>query len=155
MLRPYHWLFASHIAGKLLKAKDVPPLPIFQCLEQGAGDEQTIHRPLRVYVSVNIVRADDEVEALDAQRNVINLIEANGGVRSDKRGTADVLVLNLETNAGKKYASEKKDFQKVVERGWVERKLGLTQTGEEETQQEEDELDSFGEDAPVGYKRKP
>jgi len=152
MLRPYHWLFASYIAGNLLKSKDVPPVPVLQHVERGC------HRPLRVYVSLNVVKADSEATAQEAQTNVINLIEANGGVRSDKRGTADVLLLNLETEAGRRYESERKEGQVVVERSWLERKLGLKPTEaveEEEPREGEDELDSFGEDEPVGYKRKP
>lgn len=121
-LRGYHWLLASLGAGRLLRAAEVPrsPVPALQVRERESGDgEARARRPARVYVSINVERRETE-SASDAHAAVVRALEAHGAVESPRRDTADVLVLNLETNAGRTYAAEKREGQRVVEREWVD-----------------------------------
>ncbi len=94
---------------------------------------------MRIYVSINVLRDDEEEDAFTAKGNIISMIECNGGISSEKRVTADVLVVNLATSAGSKIKAEMKKGQFAVEREWVEERLGMKK-------RTEDDRDSFADE---------
>ena len=92
--------------------------PIFTHPDRSAGNQ-----PLRIWVSVNIHRKG-ELDAHDAQKSVIKTVEQAGGVTVDKRALADVLVVDFTSKFYQTVLAEHKkhnrDFQRFVERDWVE-----------------------------------
>jgi hypothetical protein len=137
----------------LIKSSTLPNEPIFAIDEIVNGI--ITKKPMKVYVSLNILKNDDE-DALTAKSKVISQIECNGGIVFQTRRTVDVLILNLETEIGKQLkleAQERKMGQKVVEREWVDEKLGTQAQEEKSTGEEEEDKDSFAGDVVMERSR--
>jgi hypothetical protein len=156
---PYHWLSTCLLRQTRVALSDLAvPVPIFV-----HPDRSKDHAPLKVWVSINIHRAQGEVPQ-EAQAKVTALFEERGALALPKRAHADVLVVDKESKFYATVIKEMKengrDWQKVVQRDWVEDcvntgKLGwaiargpiVTAKAEEQDAEKEQEYDSF-EDEP-------
>ncbi|RXK39654.1 hypothetical protein M231_03008 [Tremella mesenterica] len=81
--------------------------------------------PLKVWVSVNLARMVNEMHGLEAQATVRKLLEYGGALSVDKRSSADVLVVDRDSNFFRTQIMPERErngrfWQKVVERDWVE-----------------------------------
>jgi hypothetical protein len=154
---PYHWLSTCLLRQTRVDMSDLAvAVPVFV-----HPDRSKDHAPLKVWVSINIHRAQGEVPQ-EAQARVISLVEERGALALPKRAHSDVLVVDKETKFYATVIKEMKehgrDWQKVVQRDWVEDcvnsgKLGWVMapgpivTAKAEEQDGEKENDSF-EDEP-------
>ncbi|KAJ9125539.1 hypothetical protein QFC22_000500 [Naganishia vaughanmartiniae] len=113
--RPYHWIYACHHAGDIVPKDELPSYPVFTKWDH-------VHQrpvPLLVYVTVNLPRHGDE-DVNGALCAVEAMLETNGGFRSATRSHADVLLLNLNTAAGRKFQAEAKPDQVIWSRDQFE-----------------------------------
>jgi hypothetical protein len=116
---PYHWLSTCLLRQTRVALPDLAvPVPIFV-----HPDRSKDHAPLKVWVSINIHRAQGEVPQ-EAQATVTRLFEERGALALPKRAHADVLVVDKESKFYATVIKETKehgrDWQKVVQRDWVE-----------------------------------
>lgn len=162
----YHWL--TQVASTHTRLDPSlpldPPTPIF-CHPSPHEDR----RPLRVWVSVNVLRQAGEERAEEAQRAVHEKLALGGGIIVSKRKLADLLVIDPETQFYQNILDERKKNgrtdQRLAERDWVEdcysnRKLvWATTMGDEKVKRksigkgkgkdedkDDDGADSFAED---------
>lgn len=118
-LRPYTWIYESmwhYPEPRILQSGEIRQQP---CLQQWDNEVNRL-RPVKVYVSLNLQRYEDEPTSEAMVEVVTRMLEVGGAVRSTTRGGADLLLLNLETETGQKYAESKKQHQSVESRDWLE-----------------------------------
>ncbi|KAH8084157.1 hypothetical protein HD553DRAFT_335556 [Filobasidium floriforme] len=126
-IRPYHWFYTC-IHARPARIFDTtepeycsrPILVQYEKHFDHNGRQLEITRPVKIYCTVNMHISPGESSCAEALENVVARLEANGGWRSPKRGTADVLILNKDFESGKKFAREAKPEQTVEHRHWLD-----------------------------------
>lgn len=111
MQRPYYWVYACHHAGEILPADAISDHPVFTKWDHATRRP----RPLLVYITVNLPAHGDE-HGTESLRSVESTLETLGGFRCSTRMHADVLLLNLDTTAGKKIQDAAKPDQVIWSR---------------------------------------
>lgn len=127
-IRPYHWVYTCIHSRpcRIIKSGDpeytqLPRLVQHEGYVDYNGMVREITRPLRVYCTINMPPLGPEEESCStALKTVLAKLESHGGFRSLKRGAADMLILDTSLDSGKKFKSEAKVSQTVVERPWIE-----------------------------------
>lgn len=118
-VRPYTWIYESmyrYPRPRLLRGDECKQQPSFQ-----QWDSEIKHlRPLKVYISVNLPRYNDEPTAQDMIAVITRMLESGGAVVSPTRKHADILLLNTDTPAGQKLEAEKLAHQTVHNREYIE-----------------------------------
>ena len=117
---PYHWILCCALESRRLDLADLPTSKPFFTHLDGSKD----HAPLRVWVSVNIHRAL-ELDAHEAQAAVMTMLQRGGALIVEKRGQADVLVVDRHSQffvqvIMAEIEKNGRTWQKLVERDWVE-----------------------------------
>lgn len=123
VVRPYQWLYESmyeYPSPRLLLSSQYRLEPLFEQWDSTLNDGRGRLRPLRVYISVNIPRYEDEATPNDMVLVLSRQLESAGAIVSKTRKDADILLLNLDSHSGRQYQQQKKADQTVADRAWVE-----------------------------------
>ncbi|WVQ78897.1 hypothetical protein IAT38_000988 [Cryptococcus sp. DSM 104549] len=147
---PYHWIACSIIQNRQLELDELElPAPIFVNPEEG-GEWQ----PLRVYVSKNLHRYGGEDVQERAVQNCSERLEAGGAITVKVRSRADLFVVDESSlfakDVRKEMADEGRDWQRIVERDWVDscwKNKALRWTLRAESDEEEEEKSAEEEDS--------
>ena len=148
---PYHWLLACHARSTVLPLNVAALVVKIPTLVN--PNQSTSHAPLAVWVSVNIHRQDDEPTAWIAQENVRREVMERGGIIMEKRGSAEILVVDrgskfFKETIMREWSKNRKGWR-MVERDWVDScvRSGKITWPPREMDDDEDEPDSLAEEA--------
>ncbi|WVO14684.1 hypothetical protein L204_102321 [Cryptococcus depauperatus] len=120
LIRSYHWLAWCRKAERLVNPSEMElEAPVFTY-----PSDIEDNRPLRTYVSINLYRLLGE-DSETAYADCVLVLSLGGALIVRKRADADLIVINEDSKFAKLAHKEKKehgrDWQKIVDRNWVER----------------------------------
>ncbi|ODN77126.1 hypothetical protein L202_05657 [Cryptococcus amylolentus CBS 6039] len=149
---PYHWLAWCKDQRRHTTLTDLrPEKPLF--IYPARSEDW---RPLRAYVSLNLLRNNGEEDGRAARHNCSRDLLLHGALIVSKRADADILVIEKSTEFYKVAKAENKkagrSWQRFVERSWVN---GCLRTGKmgwrraKHDQKEDSGEESFGDEPLV------